>query len=65
MEKVQMSEIEKLCAKRDEMEAELSMLKPRQVEMPGVIKRVIQLSTMLCVCDKMIAEARSNALNKN
>lgn len=60
-----MSELEKLCAKRDEMKAELDDLKPQQVKNASFIKRVIQLSTMLCDCDQMIANARANAVNKN
>ena len=59
-----MSELEKLCAKRSEMQSELDLLRPQQVKIHGVISRVLWLSTALCDCDKMIANARVNAVNK-
>lgn len=58
------TELEKLEAKRREMAAELDLLKPKQVILPGVIPRVLSLSTMLCDCDQMIAKIRANGVNK-
>jgi putative hemolysin len=60
-----MSELEKLCAKRDEMQAELDLLKPQQASVPTVIPRVLSLSAMLCDCDQMIANARVNEYLKS
>ena len=58
------TELEKLEAKRTEMQDELDTLKPLQVRNPDVIKRVIWLSTALCDCDKMLADARTTDVNK-
>lgn len=60
----EISELEKLESKRDEMQAEIYRLKPMQIKKLSVIPVIIRLSTMLCDCDQMIANTRASSVNK-
>ena len=52
-------ELEKLEKTRDEIMAELNILRPEQVKNPHLSKRIIHLSIMYGDCLKMIAMARA------